>query len=31
MDKFYIKEEQNVEKIIHMDKVIGKYIKEKYK
>lgn len=31
MDKFYIKEEQSVEKIIHMDKVIGKYIKEKYK
>ncbi|MCG4578996.1 1-deoxy-D-xylulose-5-phosphate reductoisomerase [Clostridium cochlearium] len=30
MDKFYIKEEQSVEKIIHMDKVIGKYIKEKY-
>ncbi|AAO35835.1 1-deoxy-D-xylulose 5-phosphate reductoisomerase [Clostridium tetani] len=30
MKKFYTKEEQSVEKIIHMDKIIGEYIREKY-
>ncbi|BDR75439.1 1-deoxy-D-xylulose-5-phosphate reductoisomerase [Clostridium tetani] len=30
MKKFYTKEEQSVEKIIHMDKIIGEYIRGKY-
>lgn len=30
MERFYTKEEQSVEKIIHMDKIIGEYINEKY-
>ena len=30
MEKFYVNEEQSVEKIIHMNKLIGEYIKEKY-
>lgn len=30
MEKFYVNEEQSVEKIIHMNKIIGEYIKRKY-